>query len=49
MRAPALYEFKAEGYNEKLEPFQQDLTDRVGHFFLNEKSQASTFLGETDE
>ena len=35
MRAPALYVYKTNEYTEKLEPFRDELDDKVHKYFLN--------------
>ena len=47
MRAPALYEFTAEGYDERLEPLRDELHGYVQKHLLSEKTER--FIGEANE
>ena len=45
MRAPALYEYKRPEYKENLEPFQDELTEKAKHYFLNEDDKPEKLIG----
>ena len=48
-RAPALYEFKREGFLEREDALKEDVRGRVLHHFFNKKDTTSTIIGQFKE
>lgn len=49
MRSPALYEYNADGFEERSEPLRDDLSGRVLNHFFNDNLKTSTIVGDHDE
>ena len=45
-RVPALKEYTAPGYDERLDSFKDELNTKFKDMFLNEKDRPSTLVGE---